>query len=62
MNYKVSGILMRVCVQVLANYDLCEACYRRALANGRQQDEFASIEAVTPEGVPRHVHYLSCQA
>ena len=53
---------MRMCLQVLANYDLCEACYNRALANGMQQDEFASIEAVTPEGVPRHVHYLNCQA
>ena len=38
--------------QVLANYDLCEACHRKSVADGANAADYASVEAATPEGGP----------
>ena len=38
--------------QVLANYDLCESCHRKSVADGANAADYASVEAATPEGGP----------
>ena len=38
--------------QVLANYDLCDACHRQALGDGAREADFARIAVATPVGAP----------